>query len=741
MAPEKQHAGLPKLLFAILVVCILLIIAQNSCDWFCATGRTGSVIFWILSGIIGLVSAVFIIAFSQRLYETLSSPRFAAAIGIALTIGLAVGLCIHQPLPTQQCPTAVEDARGTAIEPDLVSELLRKNEPSLQDRALLVGGSPNFREDFLYTCAGLFFPDDVRPVSIDRSLPFASEMEAQYRPKSLSIRNHGFLLAAYSILNWAKLIDVWHNWWFNFLFIALIAAVVAVLVRRYPFFAPGRNNIRIAGFLLAHLAVIVILVGVYLDHFRGYRARMNLVENRPTQTVSPLKGHETHGLPFSLNLNRFEVDRYNIEGGGGGDVVDKEYRACVTIVDGANGAEAVIRSNEPLVHREIQFTFLNYARGNQDVITLDVTYFPGVPLIYGGFAALFAGIVLMAFNPQRGMGRDEAACAALEATPEAANPILQKISLVAGIICLLAFVCVLIVLSRENLREVLGGASAFLQIFFLLLCGAAVMYFLNCFIVKRRGLAYFCTVLMAAAWAAGAAFIVERWLRFGHPPFRFYFEVFVLAAWAMVFVYLIIEAAFKTRIIGFFAAATAVIFLAAGLMKGEPEVNLLAPSLRSFWFSPHVASYFLGYAAIISGFFFALVYLVLSFTKMKKTVEGPGIALSGKNRIVWGGTHLDLSRCLYRLFAFGFVALTAGLISGAVWGLAAWGDYWAWDVKEVAALANWMTVLVFLHMRFVAGARGRLAAIVAIICAAAVFLTWLAVGLLPSSGASLHDYN
>jgi len=47
----------------------------------------------------------------------------------------------------------------------------------------------------------------------------------------------------------------------------------------------------------------------------------------------------------------------------------------------------------------------------------------------------------------------------------------------------------------------------------------------------------------------------------------------------------------------------------------------------------------------------------------------------------------------------GFVLLTLGLISGAVWANEAWGTWWSWDPKESWAVSSWVLYAAYLHMR------------------------------------------
>ena len=65
-------------------------------------------------------------------------------------------------------------------------------------------------------------------------------------------------------------------------------------------------------------------------------------------------------------------------------------------------------------------------------------------------------------------------------------------------------------------------------------------------------------------------------------------------------------------------------------------------------------------------------------------------------------TQTELDNLSYRCLGLGFVLLTAGLISGAVWANEAWGSYWSWDPKETWALVTWFTYATYLHSRLVA---------------------------------------
>src|SRR5204862_6771897 len=60
--------------------------------------------------------------------------------------------------------------------------------------------------------------------------------------------------------------------------------------------------------------------------------------------------------------------------------------------------------------------------------------------------------------------------------------------------------------------------------------------------------------------------------------------------------------------------------------------------------------------------------------------------------------------------SFGFLFLTVGIISGAVWANSAWGTYWSWDPKETWSLITCFIYALYLHCRLMSGRRRELAA-------------------------------
>ncbi|UCE94442.1 MAG: cytochrome c biogenesis protein CcsA [Flavobacteriaceae bacterium] len=92
---------------------------------------------------------------------------------------------------------------------------------------------------------------------------------------------------------------------------------------------------------------------------------------------------------------------------------------------------------------------------------------------------------------------------------------------------------------------------------------------------------------------------------------------------------------------------------------------------------------------------------------------------------------------IHKSLLFGFVWLSAGIITGAVWANSAWGTYWSWDPKETWSLITWFVYDSALHARFTKGWVGTRIAWLSIIGFLSVVFTYYGVNFLLSG---LHSY-
>jgi cytochrome c-type biogenesis protein CcsB len=153
----------------------------------------------------------------------------------------------------------------------------------------------------------------------------------------------------------------------------------------------------------------------------------------------------------------------------------------------------------------------------------------------------------------------------------------------------------------------------------------------------------------------------------------------------------------------------------------------LIPALKSNWLIAHVITCFLGYAAFAVAFGVSIMYLIKS---KAKPASKKGVAV----HIPSSGLLDELT---HQLVMFGFLFLTIGIITGAVWAKQAWTRYWSWDPKETWSLITWLIYAALLHFRMMRGWRGKRIAVISIVGFAAVLFTYFGVNFLL---AGLHSY-
>ena len=213
----------------------------------------------------------------------------------------------------------------------------------------------------------------------------------------------------------------------------------------------------------------------------------------------------------------------------------------------------------------------------------------------------------------------------------------------------------------------------------------------------------------AAAWVAAGLLFVADWILAEAPPFgnmrhvlAFFPLVMVPAAWYL-------RRYRAMELTGWLAAASSIALVGALCMPLQAAWRQM-PALQSPWFAPHVIAYVVSYGLMTV----AALLVLASF---------------------WSKQRLCAADAVAKL-AFPF--MTFGLWSGAIWADAAWGGYWAWDIKEAWSLLTWCIYLIYLHVeRYVSFSGWRRPLL--LLGFAAVVVTFLVVNLLPRI-ESMHSY-
>ena len=262
--------------------------------------------------------------------------------------------------------------------------------------------------------------------------------------------------------------------------------------------------------------------------------------------------------------------------------------------------------------------------------------------------------------------------------------------------------------------------------------GLAGFLYIFGWVFKREMFGRLATWVALLGLAGNTAGILMRWsesyqLGYGHAPFSNLYESLIFFAWTIVLVYLIVERKYQNRIIGAFTTPLA--FLAIAYASLSPNISdriqPLIPALKSNWLIAHVIACFIGYSAFAIAFGISIMYL------FKQTdTEGQSNLLSRFP------SQTMLDELTHQMVMFGFLFLSVGIITGAVWANSAWGRYWGWDPKETWSLITWFVYATLIHARLMRGWYGKRIAYLSILGFAAVMFTYFGVNLLPG----LHSY-
>jgi cytochrome c-type biogenesis protein CcsB len=253
-------------------------------------------------------------------------------------------------------------------------------------------------------------------------------------------------------------------------------------------------------------------------------------------------------------------------------------------------------------------------------------------------------------------------------------------------------------------------------------------------VFRSNKLGVIATAFTAIALLIQTAGLGIRWVEsyqigIGHAPLTNMYESVVFFAWTIIILYLGIEWKFKTRTIGAFAVPLA--FLAMAYASFAPlnrGINPLVPALQSNWLLAHVITCFVGYAAFAIAAALGIMYLGKSYFS-SSSPENSAKELLPSLRI--------LDDMIHKSMIFGFIWLSAGIITGAIWANSAWGTYWSWDPKETWSLITWFVYAITLHARYTRGIGGKTIAWLSITGLFAVIFTYYGVNFLLSG---LHSY-
>ena len=185
------------------------------------------------------------------------------------------------------------------------------------------------------------------------------------------------------------LAHVYSAWWF----VGLWAVVAALIV----YMAVKCRLWKHWSVCALHLSILFILLGALLTMLTGQHGRMQLEPNRPNSTFFIKEQGDVitkEALPFSLTLDRFEIETYP------DSQKPKDYVSYLRLSDGDFQQDVVISMNHILKYKHYRFYQSDYDEQGNSI--LDVARDPwGITFTYTGYALLFVALAAILFERRK----------------------------------------------------------------------------------------------------------------------------------------------------------------------------------------------------------------------------------------------------------------------------------------------------------------------------------------------------
>nr|YP_010643781.1 cytochrome c heme attachment protein [Saxifraga wallichiana]WBQ57358.1 cytochrome c heme attachment protein [Saxifraga wallichiana] len=292
------------------------------------------------------------------------------------------------------------------------------------------------------------------------------------------------------------------------------------------------------------------------------------------------------------------------------------------------------------------------------------------------------------------------------------------------------------------------------------------LYFITLLVDEIGGLDDSSEKGMIASFFCITGLLITRWIYSRHFPLSDLYESLIFLSWGLSSINMLPYFKKHKNNLSAITAPSAIFtqgFATSGLLTEMHQSAILVPALQSQWLMMHVSMMVLGYAALLCGSLLSIALLVITFRKgirilhksnrllkLNELVYFNETKYTNKiNNIVKNTSFLSdrnyykyrliqqLDDWSYRVISLGFIFLTVGILSGAVWANEAWGSYWNWDPKETWAFITWTVFAIYLHTRTNKNLQGENSAIVASMGFLIIWICYFGVNLL---GIGLHSY-
>lgn len=210
----------------------------------------------------------------------------------------------------------------------------------------------------------------------------------------------------------------------------------------------------------------------------------------------------------------------------------------------------------------------------------------------------------------------------------------------------------------------------------------------------RKTAAMAAPAVMGLSFAALTCCETLRWIISGNVPMANGYETMLFMAWLVMLLSMVACSRFRIAL-SFGFLMSGFFLLVSHISRMDPDITNIMPVLNSPLLSIHVSIIMLAFALLSLTFICGVA----------------GLMIKGLGRLRGSDTddRLKALQLLSRLFLYpAMAALGLGIFIGAIWANVSWGQYWAWDPKEVWALITLMVYAVAAHTDTVPALRNPL---------------------------------
>ncbi len=202
----------------------------------------------------------------------------------------------------------------------------------------------------------------------------------------------------------------------------------------------------------------------------------------------------------------------------------------------------------------------------------------------------------------------------------------------------------------------------------ILFYGVSAIFFILYALKDKEAVSFYSHQWLMVSVLSGAFSFILRYKEGGHLPLATLYEITFFYAWMISLLQAIFIKKDMPKAVHLITFAIAAILYFSNIFMDQ-MIHPLNPQLKSYWFAIHVPVAMLSYGAFALSFAISIYYLFAS-SKGKEL-----------KRIV---------KLNYGLISIGAFLLGVCIVTGGIWAVSAWGQFWSWDPKETWALITFI---------------------------------------------------